>query len=174
MDETHRENSVTASRFLGALTPLGLAVAILAFCLDQAVKWWLIALVDLPNLRVIEVTPFFSLTMAWNKGVSYGLMTTHLQGALIVISLLVCALLWIWLARSSSVLNAASLGLIIGGALSNALDRAVHGAVADFFYFHVDGFRFALLDFIFNPADIAIVVGVMLLLYESLRERQRS
>ena len=174
MDQAHREDSVIASRFWGPLTPLGLAFAALTFGLDQTVKWWMLFVLNLPDLRTVNVTPFFTLTMAWNKGVSYGLMTTHLQGALITISLLVSSLLWIWLARSQSVLNAASLGLIIGGALSNALDRVVHGAVADFFYFHFDGFRFALLDFVFNPADIAIVVGVALLLYDSLRERQKT
>lgn len=163
-----------SSRFWGALSPLGLAIAALIFGLDQTTKWWVLNVVNLPDVRTLEVTPFFSLTMAWNKGVSYGLLTTHLQGALITISLLVSTLLWVWLARSRTPLNAASLGLIIGGALSNALDRAVHGAVADFFYFHIDGFRLALLDFIFNPADIAIVVGVALLLYDSVRERRNA
>src|ERR1700733_12635311 len=109
MDEAHREDSVTASRFWGALTPLGLGVAALTFGLDQTVKWWMLFVVDLPDIKTIDVTPFFALTMAWNKGVSYGLLTTHLQGALITISFLFCALLWIWLARSQSVLNAASL-----------------------------------------------------------------
>ncbi|WP_196502981.1 signal peptidase II [Aestuariivirga litoralis] len=174
MADPHRKNSVIKARLWGPLTPLGLGVAALSFGLDQSVKYWVISVLNLPERRVINVTPFFDLAMAWNKGVSYGLLTTHLQGALITISLLVSLLLWIWLARSTSVLNAASLGLIVGGALSNALDRAVRGAVADFFYFHIDGLRLALLDFIFNPADMAIVVGVALLLYDSLLERQKS
>ena len=174
MDEANGEDGLTATRFWGQLSPLGLAIAALIFGLDQTTKWWALNVINLADVHTINVTPFFALTLAWNKGVSYGLLTTHLQGALITISLLVSALLWIWLARSHTVLGAASLGLIIGGALSNALDRAVRGAVADFFYFHFDGFRFALLDFIFNPADIAIVVGVALLLYDSFRERRNG
>ena len=161
-----------SNRFWGPLTALGLALAALSFGLDQTVKWWLLQVVGQPTgLDAIALTPFFDLRMAWNRGVSYGLLTTDNQALLVAISLLISTALWIWLARTQRPVTAAALGLIIGGALSNALDRAFRGAVADFFYFHWDGLKFALLNFIFNPADVAIVVGVALLLYESLRER---
>jgi signal peptidase II len=172
MAEALRKDGVSRNRFWGALTPLGLSIAVLVFCLDQAVKAWLLYGINMPARKIINIAPFFDITMAWNFGVSYGLMTTHLQGLLVLISVLVSALLWIWLARSARPLNAASLGLVIGGALSNALDRLVHGAVADFFYFHYRDLKLPFLDFVFNPADVAIVAGVALLLYESFMERE--
>ena len=159
-------------RIWGPLSTLGLALAALSFGLDQTVKWWLLYIVDMPARHSITLTPFFDLKMAWNEGVSYGLFSTHVQATLITISVMVSAMLINWLAKAKNPLVAASLGMIIGGALSNALDRAVHGAVADFFYFHLDGLNFTLLNFIFNPADVAIVAGVGLLLYDSVFDRK--
>jgi signal peptidase II len=78
--------------------------------------------------------------------------------------------LWIWLARTPSPLSAAGLGLIIGGAIGNLIDRIIYGAVADFFLFHAFGFSW----YIFNIADVAIVAGVVALLYDSVRENSRQ
>lgn len=125
---------------------------------------------DMPNRGPVDVTPFFQLVMAWNKGVSYGLLRTHQQGALIVMSLFISLVLWIWLCRTGRPLTAAAIALVVGGALSNALDRYLYGAVADFFHFHWGEWSW----YVFNVADIAIVAGVALLLYESLRERSAA
>ena len=172
MATTQRKASVSINRIWGPLSTLGLALAALAFGLDQTVKWWVLDIVDLPARRSITITPFFDLKMAWNEGVSYGLFSTHVQAVLITVSVIVSAMLINWLAVAKNPLVAASLGMIIGGALSNALDRAVHGAVADFFYFHFEGLNFALLNFVFNPADAAIFAGVALLLYDSVFDRK--
>jgi signal peptidase II len=157
-------------KFWGRLSALGLAMAALAFGLDQSIKWWLLYIVDLPSRRQVTITPFFDLVMAWNHGVSYGLLTTHIPGLLVLSSLLISAVLWIWLCRTPRPLTAAALGLVIGGALGNALDRLVHGAVADFFLLHWGDINW----YVFNPADVAVVAGVGLLLYESLLERKTA
>jgi signal peptidase II len=154
----------------GRLAPLGLALAALSFGLDQTTKWWLLNIVNMEERRQIALTPFFDLVMAWNHGVSYGLLATHMQGFLVGLSVLISIVLWIWLCRTPRPLTAAALGLVIGGALANALDRMVHGAVADFFLLHWGEWNW----YVFNPADMAIVVGVGLLLYESLLERKPS
>ncbi len=152
------------TRIWSPLAPLGLAMAALAFGFDQSVKWWLLNVIDMPSRRQIALTPFFDLVMAWNKGVSYGLLTTHIQPLLIAISILISLLLWLWLCRSSKPLAVSAWGLVIGGALANAADRAIHGAVADFFLFHWQDWNW----YVFNPADVAIFAGVALLLYDSL------
>ena len=99
-----------------------------------------------------------------------GLAEYALIIVLIAIAVVVCIGLWLWLARTSRPLTAASLGLVIGGALANALDRAIHTAVADFFHLHAFGYSW----YIFNIADVAIVVGVALLLYESWAEERST
>ncbi len=94
--------------------------------------------------------------------------TTDLQGILIAMSLAVSAVLWVWLAAAAAPLTAAALGLVHRRGACNALDRAVYGAVADFFHFHWGTFSW----YVFNLADVAIVAGVALLLYELAFVRQ--
>ena len=106
-----------------------------------------------------------------NTGISYGLFQT--QGAvgqwvLLGFKALAVVLLWLWLARSQGRLTALSLGLIIGGAVGNAIDRLAYGWVADFVFFHVSTANWRFNWYVFNLADVAIVAGVMGLLYESL------
>lgn len=151
-------------RLWSPLAPLVLAVAVLVFGIDQAHKWWMLDVYGIEAKSPVAVTAFFNLVMVWNKGVSYGLFSTHLQEALAVMSLIIVLGLWLWACRSSHALTAAALGLVIGGALGNAVDRLLRGAVADFFHLHYQGFSW----YVFNLADVAIVAGVALLLYESL------
>lgn len=156
------------NRIWSPLAPLGLAMAALAFGLDQSTTWWLLNVINMPEQRQITLTPFFDLVMAWNRGVSYGLLTTNVQPLLIAMSIVISAVLWLWACRSSSPLTVSALGLIIGGALGNALDRAVYGAVADFFLFHWQEWNW----YVFNLADVTIFVGAALLLYETVGERK--
>lgn len=152
----------------GPLTALGLAFAGLVFFTDQVVKAWVLFRLDLAETGPLRLAPFCDLVLTWNHGISYGLFAAPGAGQaiLIALSLAVTVGLWLWLARAAKPLTAAALGLIIGGALGNALDRAVHGAVVDFVLLHAYGWSW----YVFNMADVAIVAGVMALLYESWSE----
>jgi signal peptidase II len=148
---------------LGALG-LMLATAIV----DQASKYWVLNLTDLPFGDRIAVMPTLDLVLTWNQGISYGLFRQDgplgrwlLVGATVVAIVLLAA----WLLRAERRLVQAGLALIVGGAIGNLVDRVVHGAVVDFVYFHVLDFSW----YVFNLADCAIVAGVAALLYDSFR-----
>jgi len=147
----------------------GIAVAVLALLLDQLSKNLLLYGLhfrELGPIAHIDVTPFFDLVMVWNRGVSYGLLQANGLAAtwgLTIFSLAaVVALSW-WLKSAERKVLALGLGLVIGGALGNAIDRVIYGAVADFFHFHAFGHDW----YVFNVADAAITVGVILLLLDA-------
>jgi len=151
----------------GPLSPLGLGIAVLVLLTDQAHKVWMLYVYDIGARGMVRLAPFFDLVLVWNQGVSYGLLEQRSalgRWALILFAFAAAAGLVVWLARTSSRLAAAGIGLIVGGALGNAIDRVVYGAVADFFSLHAFGYQW----YIFNIADSAIVAGVVGLLYESL------
>jgi signal peptidase II len=144
---------------------LGSAVAIVVFGLDQALKAWI--LVALDGRYPVALAPFLDLRLAWNTGISYSLFRSDgpvARLALLGLALAVTVVLGFWLARARRPIAGVALGLIIGGALGNACDRFVHGAVADFIHVHLGGFS---PWGVFNLADTAIVAGVGLLLYET-------
>jgi signal peptidase II len=151
----------------GPMSALGLSIAALVVLADQANKAWMLYVYDIAAKGTVALTPFFDLVLVWNQGISYGLLPQ--EGALGRWGLILFAFgasfaLAVWLARITSPLTAASIGLIIGGAIGNAIDRVAYGAVADFFSLHAFGFEW----YVFNIADTAIVAGVVGLLYESL------
>ncbi len=155
----------------GPLTRLGLLTAVAATIADQAVKLWLLYVFDIASRQRVAVTPFLDLVLVWNRGISYGLFQQDGpvgQWALLILKIVAVTLLWLWLARSDSRLTAVSLGLIIGGALGNAIDRLAHGAVADFVLLHLTTATWSFNWYVFNLADVAIVAGVAGLLYESI------
>lgn len=146
---------------------LGLRIAALIFILDQASKWLLLNVVDMPGRGIVPLTDFFNLRMVWNRGVSFGMFSADTatgRYALIFFALAVVVFLVVWLARAHNRILAVAIGLVIGGAVGNVLDRAVYGAVADFFDFHAWGYHF----YTFNIADAGISLGVVLLIYESI------
>jgi signal peptidase II len=154
----------------GPFTRLGCIAALVVCVIDQAAKLWLLFVYDLPARGAVRFTPFLDLVLVRNKGISYGLFQQEGplgQWALLALKAIAVLLLWIWLARVETRLSALSLGLIIGGAIGNAIDRVAYGAVLDFLLFTP---RFGDFGFpyVFNLADSAIVAGVAGLLYESL------
>lgn len=157
--------------FWGPLTGLGLAAAATAAAIDQAAKLWLVYVFELGDKGRVHVAPFTDFVLTWNTGISYGWFQQDGplgQWALLALKAIAVILLWIWLARAGSKLAAVGLGLIIGGAVGNAVDRTVHGAVVDFVLLHVETATWRFNWYVFNLADVAIVAGVAGLLYESV------
>jgi signal peptidase II len=155
----------------GASFLLGIVTAIAAAAVDQAVKVWLLYDFGLTDRSRVAVTPFLDLVLAWNPGISYGWLQLSgplWQWVLLAFNAIAVAFILVWLARSRSRLSALALGLIAGGAVGNAIDRAVYGAVMDFVLFHVSGPTWTFQWYVFNLADAAIVAGVIGLVYESL------
>ncbi|MHA1524060.1 MAG: signal peptidase II [Alphaproteobacteria bacterium] len=151
---------------LGPRTAWGLGWALGVFGLDRANKIWLVEIYNLGDRGRVEITSYFDLVMVWNRGVSYGFFQQDSATGRYVLAgmaLLIALILVFWLARTHTRLAASALGLLIGGAVANAVDRFTYGAVADFYSLHLAGFYW----YVFNLADVAIVAGVIGLLYRS-------
>jgi len=154
----------------GRFSALGFVVALATLAVDQATKYWVLYGFDLLNRGAAAVAPGVDFALTWNRGISYGWFQQETdlgRWLLLGFKIAVVAALWIWLSQARNRLTALGLGLIIGGALGNALDRLTYGAVVDFILLHLDtaGGRFNW--YVFNLADAAIVAGVAALLYES-------
>jgi signal peptidase II len=148
----------------------GVIAGIVTLLLDQASKLWLLFVFDIANRGRVTVTPFFDLVLAWNVGISFGWFQNDsflAQAVLTVIKAVAVVVLAIWMARSRNLLATVALGLIIGGAIGNAIDRVAYGAVVDFALFHVQIGGNTFNWYVFNLADVAIVAGVAALLYDS-------
>ena len=147
---------------------LGLIIALIVMIMDQASKWWMLEGVGmLANPRVIEVTSYFNLVMAWNRGVSFSLFwheAEYMPYVLSAVALGIVAFLLSWLRKADRPFLAVSIGMVIGGALGNVVDRLRFGAVTDFLDFHVLGYHWPA----FNVADTGISVGVALIVIDSL------
>lgn len=149
---------------------LGLITAVIVLALDQASKFWLLQVFDIGHRGAVRLTPFFDLVLAWNQGISFGWFQSGgswAQIILMTIKAVAVVILAVWMARSRTWLATFALGAIIGGAIGNAIDRFTYGAVVDFALFHVQIGGNTLNWYVFNLADVAIVAGVVALLYDS-------
>jgi signal peptidase II len=155
------------------MTPLlrsGVLAAVVTLILDQALKLWLLTSFDLGHRGVVPVAPFFDLVLAWNTGISYGWFAQSGptgQAILVAVKAIAVVALAVWMAKSQTRLATVALGLIIGGAIGNAIDRFAYGAVVDFALLHVQIGGHTYNWYVFNLADVAIVAGVAALLYDS-------
>ena len=159
---------------LSVAATLGFAAALVTLVLDQASKLYTLFIYDLPVKEPVELGPFVNLIMIWNRGISYGLFQQNSElgrWVLIVVSILAAIGLSVWIRRTAARVLAVSLGLIVGGAVGNVIDRLVYGAVFDFIQIHWGEWSW----YVFNVADAAIVAGVAGLLYDSfVLERKRT
>ena len=148
----------------------GLVVAAAALILDQGTKLLMLYAFDFIDMlprENVPVLPFFNLVMVWNPGISYGLFPASGPAGTTILALFSVAAVaalgsWLWV--SNRLTLAVGLGLVIGGALGNLIDRLIHGKVADFFHFYGLGYDW----YVFNVADAAITFGVIALLYDAL------
>jgi signal peptidase II len=131
-------------------------------CLARNLSFVPLAWTNWHGGEIVRVTDFFDYVLVWNTGISYGLLSSVPVAMLGVIMIVAIIALGIWWFRASTLLLQCGLALAIGGALSNALDRLLYGAVADFFHFHLGDHSF----YIFNIADAAITLGVLLLILD--------
>lgn len=152
---------------------IGLAVALLVFAIDQAIKIWVDKGLNLYNVRVVEVLPFFDFRWTENYGISLGLLTAgsiEMRYLLIAMTAGIALFVTIWMLRERLLADVLPLALVLGGAAGNIRDRYEHGFVIDYADLHFGEFRPFL---IFNFADAAITIGVVIILARSLLSREK-
>ncbi len=157
-------------------TALGAVAALLVLAADQASKAWVLGGLHLPERGSVELLPMLSLTMVWNRGITFGLFNggghafagVQVEGVVLGgFALAIVVALAVWLRRAENRLVATALGAIAGGAVGNVIDRVRFGAVVDFIHAHAFGWSW----YVFNIADAAIVCGVAALLLDGWRGR---
>ena len=150
---------------------IGLAMAALLLVADQASKWWVLEVLDLPNRRnlpLLQAGPLgLDLTMVWNRGVTFGLLSGNGPLNHVILAAIAAAIalfLLRWMAKAENRTVATALGAVVGGAVGNVIDRLRFGAVVDFVDAHGWGWHW----YVFNIADAGIVCGVFVLLADAL------
>lgn len=153
---------------------IGLIVAVAVFAVDQAIKVLLVErTLDLTRTRVVEVLPFFDFRWTENYGISLGLLTAgsvEMRFLLIAATAAIALFVMVWMLRERLMADILPLALVLGGAAGNILDRWTHGFVVDYADLHFGEFRPFL---IFNFADAAITIGVLIILARSLLSREK-
>ena len=146
------------------LALIAYVLALIVIVSDQALKYWVLDVFGLPERFSAPVAGPFYLTMVWNKGVSFGVLNTDAEWTrwvLSAFSLIVAGALAVWAWKVDRPILALAVGLIIGGAVGNAIDRLRLGAVTDFL-----DFTRLMFPWVFNLADSAISVGSVLLIWD--------
>lgn len=152
---------------------IGLLIAATIFTVDVSIKDWVVEGLRLQEVGQIYVLPFFNFTWTQNFGVSLGLFTAGSpegRWGLVAMTGLIAAFVLVWLLRERKLADIAGLGLVLGGAAGNIRDRYSVGYVIDYADLHIGGFRPFL---IFNLADAAITIGVLIILARSLLSREK-
>lgn len=138
------------------------AGTLVTFVLDQVSKFAVVHWLDLATAHVIPVVPpYLMFKMAWNDGANFGLLQGNNRWTLVALSLAVSVMMFLWTPRTRGRIAPFAGGMVIGGALGNAFDRVLYGAVADFLNMSCCGFE---NPYAFNVADAAIFLGAVLLL----------
>jgi signal peptidase II len=157
----------------GRLRAYGFALALVVFALDRAIKWYVSGPLQLQYVRVIELFPFFALRWTENYGISLGLFTatsSEMRLGLLALTGAIALGVAVWMWREKAWGDVAGLAFVLGGALGNIVDRFTRGYVIDYADLHFGEWRPFL---IFNLADAAITVGVLILLARSLLSREK-
>lgn len=152
---------------------VGYGVALAVFVLDVLSKYWIVDIVRLREVGSIALLPFFRLTYVGNTGVSMGMFTAQSdvgRWALVVVTGIIALAVAVWIAREKSRPEAIALGMILGGAVGNIIDRVRLGHVVDFLHFFWGSHSF----WVFNVADAGISCGVLLLLLRSLGSTEKG
>jgi signal peptidase II len=156
---------------------LGVIAGLVVLAADQVSKWWVLNVLNLPDLHQVVLLPVLNLTMVWNSGVTFGLLNglgSWAHVVLAVVALTVVVALGFWLRRAESRLVAVAIGAVAGGAIGNVIDRVRFGAVIDFIHAHVDTRWGDVSWYVFNVADAAIVCGVAALILDSQLSKRRQ
>jgi signal peptidase II len=156
---------------------LGVIAGLVVLAADQFSKWWVLNVLNLPELRQVVLLPVLNLTMVRNTGVTFGLLNGlgewgHVVLAMVAVAVVVA--LGFWLRRAESRVVAVAIGAIAGGAIGNVIDRVRFGAVVDFIHAHVDTPWGDFSWYVFNVADAAIVCGVAALILDSQLSKRRQ
>jgi signal peptidase II len=153
---------------------IGLGFAAFVAAMDQLIKWYVIGPLNLRNVRNIDLLPFFDLTYVENRGISLGMLQAtnmEMRWLLVGMTALIGLVVLIWMMREKILGDILGLALILGGAIGNIYDRYVFGYVIDYADLHIGTFRPFL---IFNVADAAITIGVVIILARSLFVREKD
>lgn len=153
---------------------IGLGFAAFIAVIDQIVKWYVIGPLNLRLVRNIELLPFFDLTYTENRGISLGMFqatTMEMRWLLVLVTAAIALVVLVWMMREKLLSDILGLALILGGALGNIRDRYELGYVIDYADFHIGTFRPFL---VFNIADAAITIGVVIILARSLFVREKD